>query len=140
MALSGLVDGVFQTTLNRFFDNPFLGFGNMVDQVPVNIRETEKSYEMEVMAAGLKKEDFNVQQTPDALIVSYEHKEETKEESKDEGYVRNEYTARSFSRSFSLDDTIYANGIVASYTDGILHLTLPKKEGTKKITKTIKVK
>ena len=46
---------------------------------------------------------------------------------------------RSFSRSFSLDDSIDANNISAQYRDGILHVTLPKKEGAHKITKQIEI-
>ena len=142
MNLSGLVDRVFQNNLSRFFDDDFWGFNGLItgNIVPVNIRETEKTYEMEVVAPGLRKEDFNVQIDGDMLSVSYEHKEENKEENKDEGYVRNEYRTQSFTRSFTLDDTVDANGISAHYNNGILYISLPKKEGAKKITKPIKVK
>ena len=138
----GLVDSVFGNTLSRFFDDDFWGFnGNLTSrQVPVNIRETDKTYEMEVVAPGLKKEDFNVRISDNMLTVSFEHKEENKEENNSEGYLRQEYRMQAFSRSFALDDTVDADKINAQYRDGVLHLSLPKKEGAQKITKNILVK
>ena len=106
----------------------------------MNIRETDKSYEMEVVAPGLRKEDFNVSISDNVLTVSFEHKQENKEESKGEGYLRQEYRMQSFSRSFTLDDTVDTEKINAQYKDGVLHLSLPKKEGAQKITKSIQVK
>lgn len=142
MPFGGLVDGVLQNTLNRFFDDDFWGSdGSLTNrQVPVNIRETDKSYEMEVVAPGLRKEEFHVNISDNMLTVSFEHKEENKEEDKREGYLRQEYRMQSFSRSFTLDDTVDAEKISASYRDGVLHVSLPKKEGTKRIAKNIQVK
>src|SRR5579875_2374796 len=120
-AFSGLVDSVFQNTLSSFFDDNFWGFNGLATRnpVPVNIRETDKTYEMELMAPGLKKEDFKIEANGDMLTVSYEHKEDHNEENKDEGWLRREHRMQSFSRSFSLDDTVNANGIAAKYTNGI---------------------
>ena len=138
----GLVDGILQNTLSRFFDDDFWGFNGTlgVGGAPVNIRETDKSYEMEVMAPGLKKEDFNVNLSNNLLTVSFEHSEENTEENKGEDYLRQEYRMRSFSRSFTLDETVDADKISAHYKDGVLHLSLPKKEGAQRIAKNIQVK
>jgi HSP20 family protein len=129
-------------TLSRFFDDDFWGFNGSLTsrQVPVNIRETDKTYEMEVVAPGLRKEDFNVSISENMLTVSFEHKEENKEENKSEGYLRQEYRMQAFSRSFTLDDTVDAEKISAQYKDGVLHLSLPKKEGAQRIAKSIQVK
>lgn len=142
MPLSGLVDSVFNNTLSRFFDDDFWGFNGIVssNQVPVNIRETDKTYEMEVVAPGLRKEDFNVSISDNMLAVSFEHKQESKEGNKSECYLRQEYRMQSFSRSFTLDDTVDADKISAQYKDGVLHLSLPKKEGAQRIAKSIEVK
>jgi HSP20 family protein len=141
MPFGGLVDGVLQRTLDRFFNDDLWGFNGVTNsgQVPVNIRETDKSYELEVVAPGLRKEDFSVNISDNMLTVSFEHKEENKEENKGEGYLRQEYRMQSFSRSFTLDDTVDANKISGQYRDGVLHVSLPKKEGAQKITKSIQV-
>jgi len=140
--LSGLVDSVINNALSRFFDDDFWGLNDVVSsgRVPVNIRETDKTYEMEVVAPGLKKEDFDVSISDKMLTVSFEHKEENREENKGEGYLKQEYRMQSFSRSFTLDDTVDADKISAQYKDGVLHLSLPKKEGAQKITKSIEIK
>jgi HSP20 family protein len=108
--------------------------------VPVNVRETDKEYQMDVVAPGCKKEDFNINISNNLLTVTFEQKEEKNQQNEDEGWVRNEYKKRSFSRSFSLDDTVDANKISASYTDGILRLVLPKNEKGQKITRNIDIK
>jgi HSP20 family protein len=142
MPLGGLVDSVFSNTLRRFFDDDYWGANGIVssNKVPVNIRETDKTYEMEVVAPGLRKEDFNVNISDNMLTISFEQKQENKEENKSEGYLRQEYRMQAFSRSFTLDDTIDADKIGAQYRDGVLHLSLPKKEGAQKITKNIEIK
>jgi HSP20 family protein len=140
MPFSDWVDNVLQNTLNRFFDDSIEDFDGMLTkgQVPVNIRETDNSYELEVMAPGLKKEDFSVNISNNMLTLSFEHKEENKQER--EGYLRQEYRMQSFTRNFTLDETVDAEKISARYKDGVLHLSLPKKEGARKVTKSIEVK
>jgi HSP20 family protein len=142
MPLSGLVDNFFQNTLSRFFDDDYWGFNGVLsdNQIPVNIRETDQAYEMDVVAPGLRKEDFNVNIGNNMLTVSFEHKEENKEDNRHEGYLRQEYRMQSFSRSFNLDDTVDADKISAEYKEGVLRLTLPKKEGAQRLTKNIQVK
>ena len=138
---SGLVDQLFQDNLSRFFNDDFPGFpGSMIpNNIPVNIRETDKSYEMELIAPGLKKEDLKLNCTGDQLTVSFEHKEENEQGNKQESWLRREYRHQSFTRSFNLNDSIDANKIAAKYEDGILRLTLPKKEQAQRISKNIEV-
>jgi HSP20 family protein len=106
----------------------------------VNVQETDKSYEMDLVAPGLKKEDFKISVNGDMLTVAFEHKEENNQENKEEGWLRREFRMQSFSRSFSLDDSVDMNKIAASYKDGLLHLSLPKKEGAQRINRTIEIK
>ena len=142
MPFGGLVNNVLQNSLDRFFDDDFWGFDrNLMNfQVPVNIRETDKSYVMEVVAPGHKKEDFKVNISDKMLTIAFDHKEEDKKEDRQSGYLRHEYMMQSFTRSFTLDETVDADKIAAEYKDGILHVSLPKKEGVQKITKSIQVK
>ncbi len=136
------VDQLLHDNLNRFFNDDFWGFNGVNQQgnVPVNLRETDKTYEMSLVAPGLRKEDFKLNVTDNLLTISYEQKEEQNNQHKEEGWLRKEYRMQSFSRSFSLDDSVDVNNISASYDNGILHLTLPKKESAQRLSKTIEIK
>ncbi len=138
---SGMVDKLFQSNLNRILDDGFWGFDgvNHSVNVPVNIRHTDTSYELDLVAPGLKKEDFKVSLNRDTLTIGFEHKEENKQQSDNDNWLLNEYKLQSFTRSFRVDDTIDASKITASYADGILHVSLPKKEGAQAITRTIDI-
>ena len=139
MAFGGLVDRVIRDSFNRFFDDDFWRLDGAGNNVPVNIRESDKHFELEVVAPGLKKEDFSVSMDKNMLTIAFNHKEEDRKEDKDGGYLRQEYRMQSFSRSFNLDETVDSEKISAQYLDGVLRVTLPKKEGIKKITKNIQV-
>jgi HSP20 family protein len=140
-SLSTWVDQLFQDNLNRFFhEDPWVESGSSLSKVPVNLRETDKTYEMELVAPGLKKEDLKLEVSNDQLTISFDQAEEREEEKKDEGWIRREFRSRSFVRSFHLDDTVDVNRIEADYQNGILHVCLPKKENAQKISKTIEVK
>jgi HSP20 family protein len=138
-SFTGLVDQIFQDNLNRFFHDDFWGFNGVTQQnnIPVNVRETDKTYEMDLVAPGLSKQDFKLNVANDMLTISFEHKEENNQE--EDNWLRREYKMQSFTRSFNLDDTVDADKISAKYYDGILHLTLPKKENAQRISKTIQV-
>jgi HSP20 family protein len=141
-SLNNWVDQLLNDNLDRFFNDDFWGFRNVQQQaqVPVNLRETDKTYEMSLVVPGLSKEDLKVNVNNDLLTISYEQKEEQNQQNTQEGWLRKEYRMHSFSRSFSLDDTVDASKISASYDSGILHLTLPKKENAQRLSKSIEVK
>jgi HSP20 family protein len=136
-----VVDQIFQNNLNRFFDDDFWGMTGTPyrSHVPVNIKETDTTYELEVIAPGLKKQDFHLDLTGDLLTVSFEHKEENKEENEKNGWLRQEYKAQSFNRTFNLDDSVDATKAMAKYEDGILHLSIPKKENAKRLSRNIPI-
>ncbi len=142
MPFGGLMDSVFQNNLSRLFDDSHWGSDGAWGRtkVPVNILEGDRHYQLEVVAPGLKREDFQVQINDNLLTVSFEQKNEKVEDGKDETWLRKEYRMQAFTRSFTLDDTVDPNGIAASYQDGILNIHLPKKEGAQKISKAIEVK
>lgn len=108
---------------------------------PVNIQETDKSYDLHLVAPGLKKEDFKIGLEKDTLTISYE-KASQKEESKDEPkekWLRSEYRMRSFKRSFMLNEKVDTGNISAKYNDGVLVVTLPKKEMSEPVKHEIAV-
>lgn len=109
---------------------------------PVNISETKDNYELEFNVPGRKKEDFKITVDKNILSVSFEKPQENKEENKEEGkqFIKKEFAAKSFKRSFTLDEKINLDDINAKYESGILYLTLPKKEEVKVLPKEIAVK
>ena len=141
VSFGNVVDNIFQNSLRHFFDDNFWGFEGQLTPgtVPVNVRETDQQYEMDVIAPGCKKEDFNISINDNLLTVSFDSKLENSTPQKG-GWVRNEFVQRSFSRSFTLDDTVDVNKINATYTDGILHLTLAKNEKAKRISRNIEIR
>ena len=123
------VPALFNESFNKSVSNVF---------VPVNVKESEGSYQLDVVAPGFDKSDFKVNVDRNILTVSAEKKAEEKKES--EKQVRNEYKYRSFKRSFTLDEKTDAAGIEASYINGVLTLNLPKKAEVKEAVKEISVK
>lgn len=136
-----VVDQIFQNNLARFFDDSVWGFNGNIhgSRIPVNIRETDSSYEMEVIAPGLQKQDFQLNVAGDMLTVAFEHKDGDRNAEGQEGWIQQEYRQQSFSRSFQLNDSVEAANITARYENGILYLSLPKHEQAKRISKSIQV-
>jgi HSP20 family protein len=94
---------------------------------PVNVKETDKAFTVELVAPGLNKEDFSIEVNNGLLTISSEIKTE-KTEQEEGKFTRREFTQTSFKRSFTLPETVDEEAINAAYTNGILQLTLPKKE------------
>lgn len=92
----------------------------------VNIKDTEKTFELELAVPGLKKDDFTVEVDHDVLTISSEMQSENEETQ--EKYTRKEFSYTSFKRSFTLPETVDGAKIDAKYQDGILKVTLPKKQ------------
>src|SRR4051812_3194303 len=105
----------------------------------VNISEDEKSYWVDVVVPGFKKEDFKVNIEDDVLTISAETKNESSEEDKNKQYSRREYNYSSFTRSFRLPENAKDDEVSASYNDGILKLTIPKTEHQVKAKKEVQV-
>jgi HSP20 family protein len=140
-SFGSVVDQVFQKSLNQFFNDDFWGFNGSLtrNQVPVNIMETEKSYELELIAPGLNKKDIKLNVEDNLMTISAQQSEENKQEDKNTGWLRQEYRMNAFTRTFNLDDSVDSEKITARYEDGVLYLSLPKKEGPGKMTRTINV-
>ena len=128
----------FNNLLSDVFPQmPSLFKDEFVQGVPVNIKETEKEFLIELVAPGMNKEDFGINLDDSVLTISVERKEEVKNEN--EKVIRNEYKYSSFKRSFTLDEKVDAEKIAAQYVNGVLILNLPKKEEVKPATKQITI-
>ncbi|MFA4868665.1 MAG: Hsp20/alpha crystallin family protein [Pedobacter sp.] len=126
---------------NNVFDSLFseaLNKNLTVNKIPgVNILETEADYKIELAAPGLTKEDFQINLKKDTLSVWAEKKTTEDEAQKD--YTRKEFDYYSFARSFVLPESVDGDKITAEYINGILNITIGKKDESKSATKEIKV-
>jgi HSP20 family protein len=106
----------------------------------VNIRETTDNFEVEVAAPGMEKKDFNI--TLDGNLLNISSSKQSMEEKKEKGYARQEFSYQSFQRSFELPkDVVDMDKIDARYDNGLLNLTIPKKEEAKqKAPRMIEIK
>lgn len=132
--LGGIMDDIFS---NKFLNRDFITSDFFGSHAPVNIRETKDAYALEVVAPGFEKADFSINLEGPTLTIKAEKKAEQKEEN--EKHIRREFSFRSFSRSFKLDESVDAEKINAKYENGVLKLTLPKKEEKKDTVKDITV-
>lgn len=94
----------------------------------INVKEDDDQYIIDVAASGMEKKDFKLELNHNVLTISAV-KEEEKEEKKK--FFRMEFNYASFSRSFTMPNTIKEEGIKASYQDGVLSISIPKKEEAK---------
>jgi HSP20 family protein len=99
----------------------------------VNIKENKKEFNIEFASPGFTKKDFKIDLDQDVLTISAEKEKEKTEEN--DSFTRKEFSYNSFSRSFTLPKTVNAEKIDAKYNDGILKLSIPKKEDAKLLPK-----
>lgn len=121
-SVSKWIDTLFNTTLADAMGTDFT-----VSSPSVNVEEHDTHFLMALAAPGLEKGDFNINVENNYLTISAEKKSES-EESKEGKFTRREFNYSSFKRSFQLDENIKQEGITATYENGVLNITLPKKE------------
>lgn len=128
----GLLEGFIENGMPRVKSDFWY-----TSNAPVNIKETDKAYELHLVAPGLKKDDFKLNLEQNILTVSFEKKEEANEQT--EKWIRNEYHMRSFKRSFTLNEKANTSAITAKYEDGVLYVNIPKKETETQTSQQINV-
>ncbi|HAE66881.1 MULTISPECIES: Hsp20/alpha crystallin family protein [Sphingobacterium] len=132
------VNPFVNTVFDNLFNDNFIS-DRLVSRVPaVNISETEKSFKIEMAAPGLDKSDFKINVDKNLITISAEKKEESVSEEK--LYSKKEFNYSSFSRSFTLPETVDYSNIEAAYEGGILILTVGKKEDAIIAKRLIEVK
>lgn len=135
-----------QQTAHPFFDDAIVrdlfnvGFRSVGYSTPAaNIKETKEHFQIELSVPGWQKEDFQISLEKNLLVLSAEKREEQVVEG--EKYTRREFKQTSFKRSFELSDLIDTSNISAQYENGILKVSLPKKqEAQVELAKKIEVK
>lgn len=107
----------------------FFGKETGINMPAVNIVEGKDNFKIELAAPGLDKNDFKINVDGNVLTVSSEKKEEKKED--DKKYMRREFSYSSFSRSFTLPDSVHEDKINANHKDGVLTIEIPKRDEAK---------
>ena len=123
-----------QDRLNRMFNEPFGSFGPITSQEaltggafvpPVDVYEDEHSIRLKMEVPGIDEKDIDIRLENSMLTVRGERKLES--ETKQENYHRIERSYGNFTRSFSLPTTVNPEDVKASYSKGVLTVTLGKR-------------
>jgi HSP20 family protein len=124
-AIPSLFDDFFSRELFNWGNNNFSSTSTTMPAV--NIRETVDNFEVEVAAPGMEKKDFRI--TLEGNLLSISSEKQNRKEKEEEGYTRREFSYQSFHRSFELPkEVVDEDKIKAHYENGLLLLTVPKKE------------
>jgi len=118
-------DQLFDSDL---FDRAGRSFAANVTMPSVNVREGNDKFMLEFAAPGFSKEDFKIELDRNVLTVSSEKK--TENEKVQEEYRSREFSYQSFSRSFTLPESVEVEKIDAKYDNGILTVQLPKRDSS----------
>ncbi len=121
------VNRLFSTNLTRAFDDEGIGRGAWAPSV--DIYENKDQIVLEAELPGMNQEDFDLSIENNVITLRGERKFEKTEES--DNYHRVERSYGSFTRSFTLPQTVSAESATAEYNNGVLRVTLPKREETK---------
>ena len=116
---------------NDFFDNDWMVRTNATAPA-INVLENENSYEIEVAAPGMKKEDFKVHIDENGnLAIEMEKKVDEKDEKKNGHYLRREFSYSKFQQTMVLPDDVQRDKISAKVEHGVLNVVIPKVEKAK---------
>ncbi len=121
--------------LDRWFENPLLGFGDETQPFrsgwmpALDVYEDKENFVLKAEMPGMRKEDIDISLHEGVVTISGERKEENKKEESD--VYRSERFFGRFQRSFALPTSVNAEKVAANYKDGILTVTLPKTEEAK---------
>ncbi len=134
-----------QRQMNRLFDDAFTGYAPASRGAPgamlapsIDVKETDKGIEVEAELPGVDEKDVQVTFEENVLTIKGEKKAEKEENKK--GYYMSERSYGSFMRSFELPPGIDAGKVSATFTKGVLKVTLPKPVAAEAKTKKIDIK
>jgi len=128
----------FSDFFNDFFNDSLMSRDYFKSVPAVNISERANDFFIEMAAPGFTKDDFKVNVENEVLTISAEKKNEKKDETS--RYTRKEFQYSTFTRTFTMPENVEADKIGAEYKEGVLALTLPKKEEAKvKPSREIKI-
>lgn len=128
-----------ENLFDDFFGRDFDLFPALTDRNPLygkhaknlmktDVRETERTYELDIDLPGFKKNEINVELKNGYLTISAAKGLDKDETDKEGRYIRQERYAGTCSRSFYVGEGVEPSDVSAKFEDGILRLSLPKRE------------
>ena len=113
---------------NDFFNDEWFPMRAAMSAAPaINVKESDKAFEIEMAVPGMTKEDFKVHvNDKDQLVVSVEKKNEKKEEDKSSKFLRREFNYTRIEQALLLPENVDREAITAKVCSGVLHVVLPK--------------
>ena len=121
------------------FERSVFGGSSVMGSFRTDVIDTGDSYELEAELPGFKKEDIKIDVEDDCLTISAERKVDEDKKDEKNNFVKRERYYGSYSRSFDVSG-INVDGIEASYTDGVLTLTMPKKAAEVPASRRLEIK
>lgn len=124
------------SVFDRFFENNMYDWSNQnfsktnTTLPAVNIKEDLEGFEVEMSVPGFDKKDFKIELNNSLLTISSDKKVEN-ETKEGQCFTRKEFSYQSFSRSFTLPNTVDGEKIEAKYDSGVLTVNIPKREEMK---------
>jgi HSP20 family protein len=126
-SLQDEVNRLFTGNVARTFDDEGIARGSW--NPSVDIYENKEQIVLEAELPGMNREDFDLSIENNVVTLRGERRFEKKDDT--DNYHRVERAYGSFTRSFTLPNTVTAEGATADYRNGVLRVTIPKREETK---------
>lgn len=121
------VNRLFTGNVGRSFEDEGIARGSWSPSV--DIYENKEQIVLEAELPGMKREEFDLTVENNTLTLRGERQFEKKQEA--DNYHRVERAYGSFTRSFTLPNTVSGEGATADYRNGVLRVVIPKREETK---------
>jgi HSP20 family protein len=113
----------------RFFDDGPLRVWERALEPAVEVADTPEAVIVKAQVPGVLKDNIQVSMTDNTMILKGEMKEEEKKE--DKNYYRREWRYGAFERTIPLPVAVQAEKVTADLKNGVLTVTLPKREAAK---------
>ena len=121
------------------FERRFWGSNPVTTAFRTDVEDTGDAFKLEAELPGFDKEDIQLDLDNDILTITAEHSSDKKEEDKKRNFVKRERYFGSFTRSFDVTG-IDVDRIEAEYNNGVLTLTLPKKQENIPVSRRLEIK
>lgn len=132
---------LFPTFFNHYLNDDLFNNFFEGDLPATNVTETDKAFNIELSIPGFKKEDIKIAIEKNVLSISAQTEIDKQEKDENEKVLRREFRKSSFERRFTIPDNIDTENIEAGQKDGVLQITLPKKDmAIEDKVKTIEIK